>query len=305
MKEDFDPSVLSKESKSILSKFYGDLHEISMNTMKLNALAIYDGHPIYGQKLGQVKGHLEEQKSALAKCREIRDEILTLIHELDGICSQVEDVSMGLVNSFETPYDCDMFYKGAKYMAKFIKHSEHWSCANAKEEWKEDYDRCVKLFNEVTAGLNTHNFQIFTMNDGSKAYFGFTVHGVPGDFEVSFPLNSKDYFVEKHWLDSSGEPMQMHLTWRRHWTIPVLDYFFDDFGSYDISEVNVKLFEFISTEKWKDFYNTKSYMKEVTDPKTFKTTKVEVEYDYKTQNYLEQILKEEIEACSREGKKVR
>lgn len=305
MKENFDPSVLSKESHAILGKFYGDLHEINIHTMGLNAPAISDGYPIYGQKLGQIKGHFEEQKNSLSKCRKVRNEILTLIHELNGVCSQIEDLSMGIVNSFETPYDCDMFIKGGMYMAKFIKHSDHWSCENAKPEWKEDYEKCVKLFNEVTNGLNTHNFNIVNYEDGSKAYFGFTVHGVPGDFEVSFPLNSKDYFVKQHWLDSTGEPMQMHLTWRRRWTIPVFDYFFDDFGSYDISEVNTKLHEFVSSEKWKEFYNTKSYMKEVTEPKTFKITKVEVEYDAETHEYLEKILKDEIEACSKDGKHLR
>lgn len=296
---------LSDRSNAILEKFYGDLHEINMRAMDLNAPAIADGYPIYGQKLGQIKGHLEEQKNALAKCRKVRNEILTLIHGLDGVCSQIEDLSMGIVNSFETPYDCDMFIKGGMYQAKFIKHSDHWRCSNAKVEWKEQYDKCVKLFNEVTNGLNTHNFSIVNYEDGSKAYFGFTVHGVPGDFEVSFPLNSKEYFVKQHWLDSSCEPMQMRLTWRRHWIIPVFDYFFDDFGSYDISEVNAKLREFVSSEKWKEFYNTKSYTEKVTDPKTFKTTKVEVEYDEKTKAYLEKILKEEIDACSKDGKNLR
>ena len=300
-----DYDKLSDESKTILMKFYKDVADIRSVVHKLNGPVFSDGYPIFGEKLGQVKGHHDEQVNALCKCRETRNEILSLISALHSQCHEIEDTALGIVNSFETPYDCDIFFKGALYQCKFIYGSTHWSCRDAKEEWKEQHDKCVELFKTVTAGLNTHNFRIGTYRDGSKAYFGFTVHGVPGDFEVSFPLNSKEYSTKEHWLDGSGIPMQMHLTWRRHWTIPIFDYFFDGFGSYSISEVNAKLFEFVSTEKWKEFYNTESYYKKEFDTKTFKEYDVEVKYDDETKAYLEKILKEEIEACSKEGKKLR
>lgn len=291
------------DSISLLNNLYDEVYSIREITNGFNTPSFHEGYICYGQKLGQVNGHVAEQKNALIKCRNIRNEILNLIKELNYICSDVEDLSRGLINSFETVYNCDMFLKGSMYQAKFIEKSNQWFCNDAKEEWKEDYEKCLKLFNEITFGLTTHNFRILHMGDGSKAYFSFTVHGVPGDFEVSFPLNSNKYYVKEHWLDSSSLPMQMRLTWRRHWTIPVFDYSFDDFGTYDISELSQKLLKFVSEEKWKDFYNTKSYMKEITDPKTFETSKIEVEYDEHTKEYLEKILAEEIEACSKEGKK--
>lgn len=244
---------LSNESKNVIAKFYEDLSDIRTNTRKFGCPTFIDKYPLYGEKLGQIKGHFTEQVSSLKRCKEVRNEILNLICELQSICSEIEDTSCALVNSFETEYDCDMFIKGGMYQSKFIRGSKHWSCSNAKEEWKSEYDKCVKLFKEVTMGLNTHNFHIFFMDNGSKAYFGFTVHGVPGDFEVSFPLNSKYYSNSEHYLDSSSLPMQMRLTWRRRWTIPVYDYFFDDFGAYDVSTVNGRLLRFISEKQYMDF----------------------------------------------------
>lgn len=305
MKENFDPSVLSEESNAILNKFYKDIADIRSLTLKLNCPTFIDNYPLFGEKLGQVKGHHDEQVNALCNCRNTRNEILSLIFALQSQCHEIEDAALGVVNSFETPYDCDIFRKGALYHAKFLNHSTHWSCRVAKKEWKKQYDKCIDLFKAVTAPLNTHNFRIGNYENGSKAYFGFTVHGVPGDFEVSFPLNSKEYSTKEHWLDGNGFPMQMHLTWRRHWTIPIFDYFFDGFGSYSISEVNAKLSEFVSTQKWKEFYNTESYHKKEIDPKTYKEYDVEVTYDDETKAYLEKILNDEIEACSREGKEIR
>lgn len=272
--DEFDYNALSDESKDILNKFYGDLSRLHSLHREVGAPVFYDAYPLFGEKLGQVKGHLDGQKNALKECKVVRNEILALIQELRDVCSQVEDVSMGLVNSFDTEYDCDMFIKGGMYQAKFIMNSKHWSCRGAQEEWKKDYDNCVELFHEVTSGLNVHNFKIFYMESGEKAFFGFTVHGVPGDFEISFPLNSNKYHVGKHWLDSSSLPMQMRLTWRRRWTIPVFDYFFGDFGSYDVSEVNKKLHEFIETGKYMEFSKDSPG------------------------------LQDEIDACSKEGKKV-
>lgn len=296
MKQNVDLSVLSMESKLLLKKFYGAVSDINSRSMSFGTPCFHEGYPCFEHKLGQVKGHVSGQKNLLKECKMVRTEIQSLISELKSICSYIEDTSCGIVNSFETPYDCDSFIKGSKYKSKFIDNSTHWSCADAKEEWKEDYEKCLKLFNEITSGLTTHNFRIFRMDDGSKAHFSFTVHGVPGDFEVSFPLNSKEYPVNEHWLDSSSLPMQMRLTWRRHWVIPYMDYFFDDFGTYEFSELNAKLREFVSTEKWREFYNTKSYKND---------DGFEVEYDEKTNEYLEKILSDEIEACSKEGKKVR
>lgn len=279
-----------------------EIWDIHHRSSQIGCPRCYDGYIGFDEKLGQVNGHVDEQIALLQKCKSIRGSIQKIVRELDYYCRDIENLSLGIVNSFQTEYDCEMFPRGWAYQGKFVYGGNHWSYSGATEDMKEDYEKCVDLFKRITYGFETHNFKIGLMEDQSKGYFYFTIAGIPGDFEISIPLNSGKVFNRNHFLDSNKSPMMMGLAWRRQWCIPVYDYFFDDFGSYHSEDLNKKLHEFVSSEKWKEFYNTKSYMKKVTEPGTYRTYEEEVEYDEKTQAHLEQILAEEIEANSKEGK---
>ena len=279
-----------------------EIGDIRRSSSQIGCPRCHDGYIGYGEKLGQVNGHVEQQIELFHKCKGLRENIKKVIMELDYYCRDIEDLSLGIVNSFQTEYDCKMFSRGWAYQCKFVNGGNHWSYSGATKDMKEDYDKCLELFKRITYGFDTHNFKIGIMNDESVGYFYFTISGVPGDFEIFFPLNSDKVFNNKHFLDTNKSPMQMGLAWRRLWCIPVYDYFFDGFGTYHIDDLNKKLHEFVSSEKWKEFYNTKFYMKKVTEPGTFRTYDEEVEYDESTQKYLAKILAEEIEANSKEGK---
>lgn len=294
----------SKDFNRLLCDEWKTLTDMNVEARDIGCAKFIDNYPAFGEKLtGAVREQTDRQIDLLKRCKESYADLCHMIERLTDMRFEVESVAQRVVNSFGVEYDCDMFWKAHQYQGKFILKREHWSFHNAKEEYKADYDRCFELFKRITAGLDVHNFFILLYKDGSHADIKFTVAGVPGDFEIGFPLNSKEYAIEKPRLNlpDGRLPMQMTLTWRREWVIPHRDYFFNRFGTYRIDDLGPKIKEFIESKEYMKYCNTESYESTKTGPDG-NEMKVTTFYDDDTKKGLEDALAKEIEMNGKEGK---
>lgn len=272
---------------------------------KLNCPLYLDGENslLDKTKPKSVKGKLDEQIDALVLCHRVYERLTNARKMLERILSKVNDMALGLTNSFGAEYDMDIFGKGWAYQNKFLRNIKHYSCSGAEESWKKEYDECVKLFKTVTDGLECHNFSIGVFNDGTEGLFYFTVKGCPGDFEISFPTIVEGWGNDESNIRGDEPPMQIRITWRRRWYIPVFDYFFDKRSSYHVADINRELRKFVENEEWREFVNKINFDKGRYDADKHEYVQLTEDEKKKVITDYEELLKEEIEDCGKDGKK--
>lgn len=299
---DFNDDIV----RQLFDEFFdkeGAIYDITEKCRELKCPVYNDGEVSLFSKIkpGPVKTGTEEKIALMAKCRDLEIRLHRITRAVSEISNALNDLTLGLANSFAPEYDMDIIPKGWAYRAKYICGSKHYSCAGAKEEWKKEYEQCGELFKKFTAGLECYNYAIGYHNDGSSGYFSFTVKGCPGMFEIGLPLIRERYGNDEVYRSKDATPMQMSLTWRRNWYIPVYDYFFDGRRSYTIKGINKELKKFVEDEEWRQYIA--KFEDEKYDDKLGKMVPVSKEEMDETVKWFNKMLAEEIESCGKDGKK--
>ena len=185
---------------------------------------------------------------------ELNKTLIARKEAIEDSLRQIDDFTISLGKCFPAEYDQSIFEGGWLYQGKWILKSPYWGFSGASEDRKEllkaDYDKCVELFHIVTKGLPTHNFSICLFDNRSSGEFVFTVAEVPGKFEITFPMPVAQVHTEGMRCGIGWLPFQMHLTWRFHDIIPILDHFWGH--SYHLADINKSLREFVEKETWRD-----------------------------------------------------
>ena len=248
----------SLDEKSFLSerRSHGnELCEISDKIREAGAPFISEGYLLMD----------EEKKVRPTSNREAWFEAIKSVFEFNQIlvsrkCAIEEslgillDQTIALAKCFPAEYDQKMFEGAWLYQGKWILKSNHWGFSRATEDNKEtlkaDYDKCKNLFQVVTEGLVPHNFTVCVFEDLRYGEFDFTIEGVPGKFEITFPTPIAQYGVKAIGCGLEHLPFLMHLTWRFHDIIPVLDHFWGH--TYHLEDVNKSLREFVEKKTWRE-----------------------------------------------------
>ena len=185
---------------------------------------------------------------------ELNKTLIARKEAIEDSLRQIDDFTISLGKCFPAEYDQKMFEGAWLYQGKWILKSNHWGFSRATEDRKEtlkaDYDKCKNLFQVVTEGMVPHNFTVRLFDDSSYGEFHFTIEGIPGEFEILFPTPIAQQGVRHTGCGLEYFPFQMHLTWRFHDIIPVLDHFWG--YSYHLADINKSLREFVEKETWRD-----------------------------------------------------
>lgn len=246
------------DEKSFLSerRSHGnELCEIFDKIREVGAPFIFKGHfSMEDKKLIRPtsnQGAWTESMKSVFEFNKILVSRKSAIEESLGI---LMDHTIALGKCFPAEYDQKMFEGAWLYQGKWILKSNHWEFSRVtedrKEELKADYDKCKNLFQVVTKGMVPHNFTVCVFEDLRYGEFDFTIEGVPGEFEITFPTPIAQYGVKGVGCGIEHLPFQMHLTWRFHDIIPVLDHFWGH--SYHLADINKSLREFVEKETWRD-----------------------------------------------------
>ncbi|MCQ2300579.1 MAG: hypothetical protein MJZ81_10705 [Bacteroidales bacterium] len=298
--DDFSESEAGIDEYNRLAGHGTELGGLITRVFSFNCPKFKDGlRDIFDQLLPkkECKASQEEIVKAMSDCKRFHADLKSRMFAIQDLLSGLEDMQIGLANSFRTEYDSDMLPKAHGYWARFVKGLNHWSLSGVKEEWKSDYERCVAWFGELTRGMETHNFKIICFQDCHEASLAFTVAGCPGTFEISLPLVLSTDTSARPSIGAKGEPMQVSIVWRRRMWIPVFDYFFDGFGTYHVQDAVDRIKKFVEDREWEMFCNTRSGTSTRSDG-----VETRIEYKDEIRERLEKSLAADIEASGREGK---
>ena len=246
------------DEKSFLSErrsHVNELCEIFDKIREAGAPYIFEGHlSLEGKKLicpTSNQGAWIKSMKSVFKFNKILVSRKTAIEKSLGV---LMDHTIALGKCFPAEYDQKMFEGAWLYQGKWILKSNHWAFSRVtedrKKELKADYDKCKDLFQVVTQGMSPHNFTVCVFEDLRSGDFKFTIEGVPGVFEIMFPTPIAQKGVEDIGCGLEHFPFQMHLTWRSHDIIPVLDHFWGH--TYHLADINKSLREFVEKETWRD-----------------------------------------------------
>ena len=246
------------DEKSFLSerRSHGnELCELFDKIREVGAPFIFEGHmSMEGKKKVCPTSNQEDWIEAVKSVFKFNKILVSRKSAIEESLGILMDHTIALGKCVPAEYDQKMFEGAWLYQGKWILKSNHWAFSRAMEDRKEalkaDYDKCKNLFQVVTKGMVPHNFTVCVYEDLRYGEFDFTIEGVPGKFEITFPTPIAQYGVKDIGCGLEHFPFQMHLTWRFHDIIPVLDHFWG--YSYHLTEINKFLREFVEKETWRD-----------------------------------------------------
>ena len=172
---------------------------------------------------------------------EIRSLICSLLQE----DSRIQDMLRGMCYCFPSEYDGEILLLAYDFVPVFIEKNEHWIFRHVdrkdRKKYKNAYIYAKDLWQRMTKTIESHNFSIGSMDNGTEVSFYFTVYDIPGRFEIHLPIGSNQ---------RENPSMQIRVSY----AMATCEDVWNTIGrAYHIDEVAALLKSFVDSEGYKEY----------------------------------------------------